>query len=287
MAFKTGRLSKEEKAKLVEWYQSSTVEDMAKRLNRRVDAVEEFVKTYAPKVQANDVDKDLLLLLHSRVYWIGIQDQFSERELREFEVYWVELMKQFNNDVEFSEELQLVDLVKISILVNRNYSERNKSKKELEILQGKLDLFTDKHGYPPYMDKDNENVQDIGKMNEYTTLSQGVKFCEASYTSRTNELTSLSNKKDAYYKDLKATRSMRIEVLKNIKKDFVGLIKSLMDEKIRSKEGLETALMNAAAEKEFKRLSEYHTYSDGVLDRPILNSDVLEQEKEDIEDGGK
>ena len=113
-------------------------------------------------------------------------------------------------------------------------------------------------------------------MSEYTTLSQSVKFCETSYVSRTAELNTLTTKKDKYTDELKATRKQRVELLKNIKKDFVSLIKSLMDEKIRENEGRELNMMQLASKKEYERLTELHKYSDGILDIPILNSDSVE-----------
>lgn len=269
---KTGRLSAIEKKNILEWYQTISVEAIAEKLNRRLEAVKEFVEVYAPKIQADNGDKELLNELYERVYWKNIKTQFSEEEVRAFEIYWINFVKQFNLDIEFSEELQLVDLIRTSILINRNLDERNRAKKEVEILHAKLSVFTDKNGYPPYI---KDEVPDVLKMNDYITLANGVKYCEASYVGRTNELNTLMTKKDVYFNELKATRKVRIEILKNIKKDFISLIKSLMDEKTRKSEGLELALRNLAADKELSRLSEYHIYDDGIADKPILNHQTV------------
>lgn len=280
---KTGRLSNEERAQITEWKPYMSIEQMAEKLNRRQDAVRDFVETYVSAIQSDSKDQELLAKLHDKVYWKTIRNEFTEEECRHFEFYWVELVKQFNEDIEFSEEMQLVDLVRITILINRNLEERARAKKEIELLQKKLDDFTKVSGYPPYMDGERP---DIAKMNDYETLSRGVKFCETSYVSRTNELNTLMTKKEAYMDELKATRKQRIEILKNAKKDFVSLIKNLMDEKNRNKEGLELALMNQAALKEKQKLSSLHIYSDGIADLPVLNAETYTQYKKDEEKVG-
>lgn len=277
---RSGRLSNEEKEQLQTMYKTMSIEEMAQQLNRRVDAVQVWADMYVPKVEAIPENDLIVAELHNKIYWKNLQNQFLEEELRSFEVYWVGYINQFNNDIEFSEEVQLVDLIIMILLSNRNLVERAKAKREIEILQRKLDEFTTKNGYPSYYQEDGE-TPDIIKFNEYSSLIQGVKFAESGYQSRTSELKTLTDKKDAYQDELKATRKQRIEVLKNIKKDFVGLIKSLMDDKIRTTEGLETALMNKAAEKELERLSEIHIYANGEGDRPILNNEVLEKVKDE------
>jgi 5-hydroxyisourate hydrolase-like protein (transthyretin family) len=49
----------------------------------------------------------------------------------------------------------------------------------------------------------------------------------------------------------------------------------LEDEVVRAKEGDEIELMRLAKDKVAKDLGKYHTYVDGTIDRPLLNSETV------------
>jgi len=267
---KTGRLSKEEQKIILDNNLIMTAEQLAEKLSRRVEPIQKFLDENAPQVKKVDSeDRELLNVLHGKVYWRSIGEQFSKKEIHDFEVYWTELVKQFNNDIEFSEEMQIVDLVKLRLLIDRNLFERNHARAELEELQRIHDDFKQEHGSPPY-DNPSHQIQEA-------TLASQVKMCESSYTGRTSEFTVLVQKQQQYFDELKATRKQRIEHLKQTKKDWVKLMKDMCEEKNREREGREVALMNLATEKERAKLAEIHIFSNGEGDKPLLSDETVKE----------
>lgn len=268
---KSGRLSKEEQKQILEQCVVFTPQEIAEKLGRRLEPIIEFLVKNGPKIEKpSGGDEELIRVLHTKVYWRGINEQFSKKEVQDFEIYWTGFINQFNNDIEFSEEMQIVDLIKLKLLAERNLYERNKARAAIEELQNIHDEFKQQHGPPPYAD---------GSLAiQEATLASQVKSCESAYIGRTTEYKTLLDKQQAYYDELKATRKQRIEFLKNTKKDWISLMRALTDEKRREKEGRELALMNLAAEKEKGRLSEIHIYADGQGDKPLLTAETVEED---------
>ena len=96
----------------------------------------------------------------------------------------------------------------------------------------------------------------------------------ASKNARTTEHMKLQEKKDAKFKDLKATRDQRFKQLEDSRKSFFDLMKILDEKDSRDKEGRQIELMKLAATKKRGDLGEYTEYEDGTVDRPLLNSDT-------------
>ena len=273
MRLKTGRLANDERQIILD-NPKATDDELAKRLNRRPEAIRAFRDTSLSLV--NDTEDEVMLTeLRTKVYWTPITQQFDKMEVEMFQRYWVELYKQFNQDVEFSEEMQIVDLVKLRLLTERNLIERNKSKAEIELVQKEIDKFIEENGPQPY--------EDPMVTARFISLNTQIRMCETSYMARTNEYKTLLDKQQAYFDELKATRKHRIEILKNTKKDWVALMKELMDEKKRNKEGRELELMNLAAQKELEKLSDWHIYSDGTADIPLLNNETIKAKDASME----
>ncbi len=67
-----------------------------------------------------------------------------------------------------------------------------------------------------------------------------------------------------------------IQILKACGVTNVKTFNVLEDEDIRERKGREMEIINMAAEKIKKSLSEYHQYQDGTLDRPFLTPESVE-----------
>lgn len=270
-----GRLGASEKQFITENAKSMTDEEMAKKLNRRVETIKPFrEKIY----NTTPVTQTAVETLRTMPYYREIELQFNKREIEQFEAYWSEFYIQFGADIEFSESIQLVQLIKVNLLIERNLVERNKSKKEVEKVAEKLEAFEKEN--KDKLDDPSEGAIAMQRQN----LQMQVKFSEASYTSRTAEFKILSDKQDSYMRELKATRAVRIDQIKNRKKDFVQLIKDMRDERLRAAEGRELALFNAAATLEKDRLSDIHIFANGEGDRPLLNCDTVILDETNIEE---
>jgi Skp family chaperone for outer membrane proteins len=272
---KGGRLSNKEIKYIEQHCEDMTLEQLTQKLVGKTEyQINKCIKKYKHLKENKFSEEALLLVLHSKTYWLGVADQFSKDEVILYEKYWVELFKQFNQDVEFSEEMQIDDLVKLQILMNRNLIERNNTRIESEKIEKDIRTFLRQNGEPPYSDP--------SLTMQYQNLITNSKSIQIAYISMTNEYKLLMDKKQGYLKELKATREQRIEQIRNSKADWVNLMKKLRDEKLREKEGREVELMNLAAKKEMERLSEYHTYLDSTIDVPILNAENIDRIAEEI-----
>ena len=103
----------------------------------------------------------------------------------------------------------------------------------------------------------------------------------ASQNARTTEHMKLQEKKDAKFKDLKATRDQRFKQLEDSRTSFFDLMKTLDEHESRLKEGRHMELMRMATNKAVENLSEYTEYEDGTVDQPFLNHETLMEEEQD------
>lgn len=269
MSLKTGRLTKEEKRTILELSEKLTAQEIADRLGRRLVNIEKFLEENGQATShiEDDDDKRLLKLLHDRPYWEMTKLQFSDKELTLFELSWIRLYKQFAEDVEWTEEQQICNLIKVEILAHRNLIERNATKREMEELQKRKDEIIEEHGPPPHEDAD-VNI-------EYQNLVGEMRSVEISYSSRMNEYKEILAKIATFTKELKGTREQRVEAIRKSKKDWVSLMKGIKEEKFRNKEGRELELMKLAKQKEKERLAEFHNYADQTVDRPLLTPETV------------
>lgn len=251
--------------------QSMPLEKIAVMINRKVETVQKYVKKHN-LITAEMDDKqlnytNLRALLHSKEYWGEVLKQFTESEIKYFESSWIELMLQFREDVLYAEELEIKQFITIEILINRNLAERKRALEDIERIQEILDR--------EYMI--DESMRDMQKV---ANLESQLTFVRSSIPAFGAEYTKLLEKKGAISKDLKATRDQRVKRIEDSKSSFVGFIRALEDEDLRERLGEEAELNRLAKNKSYKKLAQYHTYSDGKLDRPILNSETVDMEEE-------
>jgi len=79
------------------------------------------------------------------------------------------------------------------------------------------------------------------------------------------------NRKNSLLGNMKATRDARIKHLESNKNNFLSIIRKIVEDKpFRTRLGIDMEKMRLASEVEYRRLSEYHSYEDGIVDQPIL-----------------
>ena len=268
---KTGRLSNDELEYIKLNYKNKTTQEIARFLRRRTEAIRPAIEQIRKDEKKEELEPHQKGL-KDEVFWINIQEQFTPKEVVAFERYWAEYMHQFNEDVNFSEKTQVVDLIKLRLLIDRNLIERNKMRSEVETLEEQLNKFKKENGKLSPSDP---------LYTEQKELEVQINMMQGSYNGRTNEFKTLLEKHQNYLDELKATRKQRQDLMNKSKKDWVSLMKTIKDEQARAREGRELALMQMASDKEYNRLAEYHKYIDGTLDKPILNVDTVEDKDEE------
>lgn len=268
---KRGRLSKAEQKFIRDNCEEMSDERIAAKLGKNVDSITRYRKIEI--AIGNDLEKKVIddnrlaKVLKTKPYWRNLQEQFSERELELVIYHWIEIIQQVNEDYTATEEIQILELIKIVILMHRALKEKNLYIKQKE----KLDIELDNEYKKPLSERDKDWIMDIERQISLITNSQQV---------MSKEYTDLQDKQQKIQKELKFTRDQRIKVLNDSKSTWNSLLLSLQEEENREREGKEMAIMRGALSLETKRLSDHHQYMDKVLDRPLLTPDIVLEEEE-------
>ena len=257
---KKGRISKEEDFFIKANVNTLSIEELAAQLDRNVDSVAEYVKRKYGI--GNSKEEQAAYSLCDRPYYYQLTQQFTEEEVDLIKYHWGRIVSQFDSDVLPTEELQIIDVVKIEMLMNRAL-ETNKenieaiSRAEAEIASILRTINTD---------PDPEDAERV--MN----LERQVGALRGSQDSINKDYRDLQARKSAMLKDMKATREQRIKRLEDSKESFPSWVATLLQDPNRLREyGVEMEKMRLAMEGERKRLGSYHKYEDGTVDQPLLN----------------
>ena len=267
---KTGRLSKADWEYIEANADRLPAEKIAENLDRSLDSIERYLKKIGKatnKHEAFTVQAEYDI--KSRPYWKELKLQFSEEELELFLYHWKQIVAQFRKDVLATEELQIVDVIKLEVLMNRALREQQESMTRVRILEAEIQL---------------EKAHDSDQQDKELifNLERQIASLRAAKESLSREFKDLQTKKASLYKDLKATREQRVQKLESNKKTLASLIQQILrDPEFFETEGKYLEKMRLAMEEEKKRLSDYHTYEDGAVDRPFLNSETVFYEQED------
>jgi hypothetical protein len=272
-SIKKGPLGVEEMDFIKQRAQTMSPQQIADALRRKIGIVVRFIKeNNLVSVEMTDREKQKFSLknvLYSKDYWGEIQKQFSEDELKYFENLWIELLIQFREDILYSEELTIKQYITLDILANRNLAERQSATVEMEDVKRQLEIEYDKD------DRDETII---------IPLEQRLSLLKSAIPSYASEYTKLLDKIKSVQTDLKANRDQRVKRIENSQTTFAGYIRMLEDEANRDKEGFDIELMKRAKEKASRELGQFHTFMDGEVDRPLLNTDTINQGDEE-EDG--
>ena len=266
MTMKKGRFTKTEQEFIKDNHREMSNLDIATHLDRDPVSVQSYIKEKIGNATLDDREIEALHDLKSRPFWKDLEKQFSEEELQSLLYHWSRIITQFRDDVLPTEELQIIDAIKLEILMNRaligqqtNMSSIREYEELVTIEKGK-DLET--------QDKDH-----------IYNLERQVAVCRAAQDSLTREYKDLQTKKASMLKDLKATREQRIKRLEDSKQTFIGWVRNLMtNPEVRREMGTNMEKMRLAMEVEKERLSEYHKYEDGNIDQPFLTPDSTKED---------
>jgi hypothetical protein len=261
---KIGRLSKSDWDYIDANAENLSPEKIAENLGRTVESVEKYLKKLGKsfnKHEAFAVQAEYDI--KSRPYWKELKAQFSDDELELFLYHWKQIIAQFRKDVLATEELQIVDTIKLEVLMNRALREQQESMERVRALDAEIELEKTK-------DSDQQDKEMV------FNLERQIASLRAAKESLSREFKDLQTKKASMYKDLKATREQRIEKLESNKQTLSSLVnKILRNPDFYEQEGKALEKMRLAMEKEKERLSDYHEYADGTIDQPFLTSETI------------
>jgi hypothetical protein len=251
---KRGPLSEADKKYIADYHLVKTPQAIATALNRDHLFIKKYIKTKFGGVhQQSDTAHNTL---KGSPIWDEIQSQFSDEEIKLFTYHYTRFITQFRDDVLPTEELQVVDLAKFEILMNRILTEEQNFNLKIQEMEQDLEsLLQDKQ----------TNRDEIMKLESKISIMRGgIGNNKKSYLE-------LAAKKDNILKGLKATRESRIKHTESGKNNFGSWMRNLIDDKARRDEvGEYIEKMRIATNVQYEKLSELHQYIDGQIDQPLL-----------------
>lgn len=267
---KKGRISKDEEV-FIKANLNLFPEDLAKKLSRDPESVADFIRRKVAKGEfetpvwlGNDDTNTAEYNLISRPFWLEIQQQFTSDELEIFKYHWVRIISQFRDDVIPTEELQVVDLIKMEILMNRALKQNKENIEQIRVLDS---IITEERRNGDSQDRD-----------AIFNMERQVASLKASQESLNRDYRELQAKKNSMLKDMKATREQRVKRLEDSKNNFSSWIAHLMTHPdLASQYGIEMEKMRLAMEQERLRLSAPHKYLDDTIDQPFLTPDTVKE----------
>lgn len=264
MDMKKGRISKEEEAWIQQNVGQLTSLQMAEHLDRDPESVEQFIKRKFKIGITNE--EQAAFELEDRPYWRELQLQFTESELELFKYHWSRIISQFKDDVIPTEEFQVVDLIKLELLMNRCLKQNKDNIEQIAAFEVLADEARS-------VDPDQQDKEAI------FNLDRQVASLRASQESLNRDYRELQAKKSLMLKEMKATREQRVKRLEDSKHNFTMWMTQLISNPELTRQwGIEMEKMRLAMMKERDRLAAYHKYDDGQVDQPFLTPDTILKE---------
>ena len=267
MTRKRGKLSVDEMDFIRQNCFDLSIEEIANNLNRTTAPVQKFIDKENLKMRNMTDDEHLLVELRGRYYYQELRKQFNDAELIFFEHQWIDYFRQFSEDVTHTEEMEILEVIRTEVPINRGMEDRQEVMQNIERLNKLID---------DEMEKPSAMQDTVALASFQTQLGAAI----SSKSAYINEHEKLLTKKERLLKDLKGTREQRKRNADDAKTNFSSWLRQLDDKDLRKKEGFDMEVHRVAAEKALDKLSEYHEYEDGVVDQPILNADTLIEDEE-------
>lgn len=283
MTYNKGRFTIEEQDIIISMRQSGcTVGEISKKINRDPESVDKWIEKNIGKTEEQKEEIELQNELRGTPYFRELKRQFDEEDIEIFEMHWQNLWKQFKNDVFHTEEMQIMDLCKIEVLMNKI---RRDSKSDENRRDDLSYLLSEEMKRQPMDDEDarerSERIMNINR--QLDSISQAT-------SSREREYKDYLKEKNNMLKTLKGTRDQRIKDIESSKDTWPGLIKKISgDHDFRDKMKEMWAKVWMATEKKKIELAEPIEYEDGRMDSPVLRPEDfdrrLDEEKKESQWG--
>ena len=199
---KKGRFSKTEQQFIKGNYESLFVVQIATHLDRHPDSFESYFESKLGKTKIAAKELQASYDLKKRPFYKELEIQLSEEELETILYHWGRIIGQFRDDVLPTEELQVLDAIKLEVLMNRALISQQQNMKDIKFYE---ELVTDEKSKPL-------EVQD---KDAIYALERQIAVCRAAQDTITRDYKDLQTKKASMLKDLKATREQRIKRLED------------------------------------------------------------------------
>lgn len=262
---KKGRFSTEDMQFIEANAEVLSPEEIASQLDRDPESIRVWIKKnvgFSPKQKK---EAAVANELKSKPYYRELSNQFSPEELEMFEFHFKKMWSQFKDDVFHTEEMQIIDTIKLEILMNRILKSQRENQDEISIAE-------------TLVREEKARDKDQRDMDLIVNLERQVAVLRASTETLSKDYKDLQARKATMLKDLKGTREQRVKAIEDSKLTFASLVKKIAtDPQFRNKIGIDMEKMRLAMENEKERLSEYSQYDDGQVDQPFLTPDTVKE----------
>lgn len=246
--------------------------EIAKKLERDPEAIKRWIeKNLDYKTRLSEKGMPVQHASSScreKSFWSTLKQQFEEHELDAFEYHWNQIYTQFKkDDILPTEELQIVDLIKYQIMMDRNLIEQQKILSYIRKLNEDIDK--------------EKQLGDNADKGEINLLEAQVLAYQSSGNSLSKEYRDMQDKKDKLFNSLKATRADRVKKVESSRESFGAWMAEIVnDSEKRRALGKEIERFRLSMIDEKVRLAAYHKYEDGNIDQPLLNHQTVKQDNE-------
>ena len=260
---KRGRFSVEEVQFIEQNCEALSPQAIADQLDRDVSSITKWIGENVGFSARQKKEVEAHQELKRKPYWKELEKQFSESELEMFQFHFKKMWAQFKDDVFHTEEIQIVDTIKLEILMNRILTSQQENMNQVDGLQAIILVEKQR-------DKEDQDRDYI------SSLERQIAMLRAAQETLSKDYKDLQARKATMLKDLKGTREQRIKAIEDSKLTFASLVKKIAsDPTFRTQIGLDMEKMRLATQAEKERLSEYIKYEDGQVDQPFLSSDTV------------
>ena len=257
---KRGPWTQEDKQFISENHDKMSIEEICSHIRRNPDIIRKYITEHYGTVfrsKAKSAEYDI----QKSPIWDDLRQQFTHKELEKFLYHWGRIITQFRDDVYPTEEIQVVDTIKLELLMNRCLNHQHKNSLEVNSLEADLEAEREK------ADANTKIMFELQKQ---------IGVLKASQESLNVNYRDMLNRKNNILKEMKATRDARIKVLENSKQNFGSWRRRVLEDKdLRLSLGVDMEKMRLATEVEYERLSDLHTYVDGGVDQPFLTPESI------------
>jgi hypothetical protein len=259
---RSGRLDLDEQKYIKDNIKNMSYENIAAFLDRDPKSILLWIKKNIGINASDRKEVEALNELKGKAYWHDLESQFNEDELDMFLFHWKKMWSQFRDDVFHTEEIQIVDTIKLEILMNRSLRSQNDNLKAISSIE--QTIIEEQNSTDP----DTDMIMNLQRQSAVLRASQEA---------ISRDYKDLQTKKSAMLKDLKGTREQRIKAIEDSKTTFASLIKKIiMDSDFRRQAGSDMEKMRLAMDAERNRLGQAHIYEDGITDQPFLTPETVE-----------
>lgn len=267
-----GTLSLSNKRYIKKNFDKQTVSELAKETGKPAALIENYIKIELDSLPILDEENrspsqeiSQEQNLRSRPVWMQLCDQYTTRELNIFEEKYHSYMKQFQYDVQPTEEQQIFHMIGLEIEIDRNKASR---KRNLDLKERRLKDIAK-------AERDEESDK-----KDILDWQRNISELDSATSNSMRELKDLLDRHDKLAEQLKGTRDQRLRDATSNKVSWIDIIKRLNSPEAREYEAKRIAAINQAIKKERDRLSSLHTFADGKIDSPLLNTDVVKKYEE-------